>query len=31
LLNSAQQNLRQELTAALKSTYTIVDNRNLYY
>ena len=31
LLYSAHQNLRQELTAALKSTYTIVDNRNLYY
>ena len=31
LLNSAQQNLQQELTSAVKSTYTIVDNRNLYY
>jgi peptidyl-prolyl cis-trans isomerase D len=31
LLNSANQNLQQKLTAALKATYTIVDNRNLYY
>lgn len=31
LLSTAKQNAQQELTAALKTTYTITDNRQLYY
>ena len=31
LLNNAKQSAQQELTAALKKTYTIVDNRHLFY
>ena len=31
LLNKAKQNAQQELTAALKSKHTIVDNRSMYY
>ncbi len=31
LLSNAKQNAQQELTAALKTTYTITDNRQLYY
>jgi peptidyl-prolyl cis-trans isomerase D len=31
LLSNAKQNAQQELTAALKATYTIKDNRQLYY
>jgi peptidyl-prolyl cis-trans isomerase D len=31
LLNNAEQNAQQGLTAALKKKYTIVDNRHLFY
>ena len=31
LLNNAKQSAQQEFTAALKKTYTIVDNRHLFY
>ena len=31
LLNNAEQNAQQGLTAALKKKYTIVDNRPLFY
>lgn len=31
LENNSKQNIQQSLTVALKSTYTIIDNRSLYY